>query len=233
MAKARVRPRDRAPERAGGTSPSPRLRGAHSTGGWPVGASSGARTCPSSCSGPPSSRRERPRPRGRSKARRAAQGSAWRGGRAGARREQPGALAPAPHSPDRPRRLPRTGRQPESRSGSGRVGRPIAPRAPNFPPIAAALSRWADRQGPGRGSADGEFCATSSRHPYSPPAFSLALHAVLLGPLSSRPSVAVVPTGTSGVGGLHLGDSLQVWYLGLRPPSLPSLALVTSHMTGG
>lgn len=147
-----------------------------------------------------------------------------RGGAAGAG----GALAPAPHSPDRPRRLPRTGREPESGSGSGRAGRPIAPRAPNFPPIAAALSRWADRQGPGRrrgrGSADEEFCVTSSRHHYSTPAFSLALHAVLLGPLSSRPSAAVVPTGTSGVGGASSG--------GLSPSTVPGPASPISPQPG-
>lgn len=105
-----------------------------------------------------------------------------RGGAAGAA----GALAPAPAQP-RPPAPPATHRVGAgSGLGSGRAGQPIAPRAPNFPPIAAALSGWAVRQGPGRrrggGSADWEFCVTSSRSPYSPPAFSLALHAVLLGP---------------------------------------------------
>lgn len=129
------------------SQPAPKRRTQRTrTRGWPVGTSSGARTCPSSCSGPPSSRRERPRPRGRSKARRAAQGSTWRGGRAGARREQAGPwprprttptaraachapggslrAAQAVGGPDgQSRRGPRTFHQSQRRSRGGRIAR--------------------------------------------------------------------------------------------------------------
>lgn len=97
-------------------------------------------------------------------------------GRAGARREQPGRWPRPRAAPTaracRPPTRPGAWKLP---GGSGRAEQPIAPRCPNFPPIAAALSGvGGPARGPG-GAGEGAlrpdvFSVTSSRYPANSPA---------------------------------------------------------------
>lgn len=152
----------------------------------------------------------------------------------------PGPAQPPPPAP--------AGRPPGREPGSCReaVGGPSSQSrrgARTFHQLQRRSRGWADQpvaqEALGRGLY-GRTCSVSPPRdtpliPPPTPASSLALLAVL-----GRATV-LQALGQGGGGahwnlwgrGVHLGGSLQDWYLGFHPPSLPNLTLVTSHRPRG